>query len=86
MQVLFTSIQLKKKYWSVIAIINYDPLWKQMQTKGITTYVLIKKYDINSRTINNLKHNKSITMHTLEKLCTILDCSPDKIVSFEEKS
>ena len=82
MQVFSTPIQLKKKYRSVIVIINYDPLWKQMQIKGITTYTLINQYDINPRTINNLKHNKSITMHTLEKLCTILDCTPDKIVTF----
>ena len=82
MQVLFTPIQLKKKYRSVIAIIDYNPLWEQMKAKGITTYVLINTYEINPRTISNLKHNKSITMHTLEKLCTILDCTPDKIVSF----
>lgn len=44
-----------------------------MEQKGITTYALINRYGINPRTIHNLKHNKSITMFTLEKLCMILE-------------
>lgn len=53
-----------------------------MKNKNITTYALINKYNINPRTINNLKHNKSITMYTLEELCNILDCKPNDIVEF----
>jgi len=53
-----------------------------MKAKGITTYTLINTYNINPRTINNLKNNKSITMHTLETLCNILDVSADSIVKF----
>ena len=54
-------------------MISYEPLWKTMEKKGITTYALINKYGINPRTIHNLKHNKSITLFTMEKLCHILD-------------
>ncbi|MGN1151386.1 MAG: helix-turn-helix domain-containing protein [Lachnospiraceae bacterium] len=53
-----------------------------MKERGITTYTLITKHNINPRTINNLKHNRSITMDTLGKLCLILDCSPNDVVSF----
>lgn len=53
-----------------------------MEQKGITTYALINRYGINPRTIHNLKHNKSITMFTLEKLCMILKCQADEIVRF----
>ncbi|MDD6628950.1 MAG: helix-turn-helix transcriptional regulator [Lachnospiraceae bacterium] len=63
-------------------MISYAPLWDTMKERGITTYTLITKHNINPRTINNLKHNRSITMDTLEKLCLILDCSPNDIVSF----
>lgn len=63
-------------------MISYAPLWNTMKIKGVTTYTLITKHNINPRTINNLKHNKSITMDTLEKLCLILDCSPNDVVSF----
>ena len=61
---------------------TYAPLWKTMEKRGETTYTLINKYGINPRTINNLKHNKSITMFTLERLCLILDCQAEDIVLF----
>ena len=59
------------------------PLMKQRE---ITTYALINKYNFNSRTINNLKHNKGITVDTLEKLCKILNCTPNDILRFEDES
>lgn len=55
-------------------MISYDPLWKTMKERSVTTYTLINQYGINPRTIFNLKHNKSITLYTLEKLCSILEC------------
>lgn len=64
-------------------MINYSPLWKTMTEKNISTYALIEKYNINPRTVNNLKHNRSITMYTLERLCSILQCTPnDMSISF----
>lgn len=63
-------------------MLSYEPLWETMQNKGITTYALISKYDINPRTVNNLKHDKSITMYTLERLCEILECTPNDIIKF----
>ena len=53
-----------------------------MKNKGISSYKLIKEYDFNTRTLNNLKHNESITMITLGKLCRILSCTPNDIVEF----
>lgn len=67
-------------------MINYDPLWKTMQDRGITTYTLIHQHNINPRTINHLKHNKSITMFTLERLCQILDCQAESIVRFDQEA
>lgn len=64
-------------------MISYEPLWRTMESKGITTYTLINKYGISSRTIHNLKHNKSITMYTMERLCQILDCQSEGIVVFK---
>lgn len=69
-----------------VYMLSYAPLWQTMQEKNITTYVLINKHNINPRTINNLKHNRSITMYTLERLCDILGCTPNDIVCFEKES
>ena len=63
-------------------MISYEPLWRTMREKHITTYALIYKHNISARTITNLKRNKSITMYTLEKLCRILDCQSESVVEF----
>ncbi len=65
-------------------MINYNPLWETMNNRKITTYALIKKHGIPSSTINSLKHNKNITMYTLERLCSILNCTADEVVKFED--
>ena len=53
-----------------------------MQEKNITTYTLIHKHNFSSRTIYNLKHNMSITLYTLERLCSVLDCQAESVVLF----
>lgn len=55
-----------------------------MKAKNITTYALIYKHNFSPYTITNLKRNKSITMHTLERLCKILDCQAESIVLFTD--
>ena len=63
-------------------MISYAPLWKTMEEKSVTTYTLIHRHGISARTIYNLKHNKSITLYTMEKLCVILQCQAESIVEF----
>ncbi|MCI9403042.1 MAG: helix-turn-helix transcriptional regulator [Oscillospiraceae bacterium] len=62
-------------------MIDYSPLWETMKRKGITQYALIQG-GIDRRTLDWLKKDRNITMLTLEKLCVILDCTPDDIVRF----
>ncbi len=61
-------------------------MWRTMKDRKITTYKLIKDYEFNARTVNNLRHDLSITMVTLGKLCEILNCSPNDIVEFIKES
>lgn len=63
-------------------MVSYRPLWETMKRKNATTYTLIYKHGMNPRTINNLKHDRGITVDTLEKLCTILECTPNDIIEF----
>lgn len=63
-------------------MISYVPLWETMKRKNITTYALIYKYDFDSHTLNRLKRNKSVTAHTLETLCKILDCTANDVIEF----
>lgn len=63
-------------------MVSYEPLWKMMEKRNVTTYALIMKYGFNPRTVNNLKHNRGITVYTLERLCNILACTPNDILMF----
>ena len=64
-------------------MIDYGPLWKTMQEKGISQYRLLKS-GIDNKTLNSLKNNKNITMNTLEKLCKVINCTPNDVVNFKE--
>lgn len=65
-------------------MISYEPLWQTMKARKVTTYTLIAKMGFSPYTIHGLKHNKSITMVTLEKLCQALDCTANDVVKFVE--
>lgn len=57
-------------------------VWKTIDAKGITAYKLVKEYHFSAQTINNLRHYKGITTFALERLCKILECTPDKVIEF----
>lgn len=60
---------------------DYSPLWETMQNRGVSQYQLLKA-GVDNKTLDSLKKNKNITMVTLEKLCRIIDCSPNDVVRF----
>ncbi len=64
-------------------MISYEPLYKTMQEKNITTYKLIKDYHLSRSLIDRLKRNKPITTVTLSDLCSILDCPVEKILIYK---
>ena len=63
-------------------MISYEPLYRTMKEKGITTYTLIQKYGISRSLLDRLKHNKPISTVTLNDLCTILDCPVEGILLY----
>ena len=67
-------------------MISYEPLWRTMKARGITTYTLIYKLGFSAYTITSLRRNKSITINTLEKLCSVLNCTPNDVVQFIDDS
>ena len=61
-------------------MIVYDKLWETMKQKGITTYRL-REHGICSRTIKRLRTNGSVETKTLDRLCDILDCNVEDVVT-----
>ena len=64
-----------------MTIIDYSPLWETMKKKGISQYALLNR-GVDNKTLDGLKKGKNITLLTLEKLCRILDCTPNEVVRF----
>lgn len=65
-------------------IIDYTPLWDTMKKKNISQYYLLKM-GLDNKTLDALKKNKNITLLTVEKLCRIIDCTPNEIVRFTDE-
>lgn len=63
-------------------MMSFDPLWETMQSRGLTTYALIEKHGLSRGTLDKLKHNRNVTLETIEKLCIILDCKVEDIVVY----
>ena len=62
-------------------VLDYTPLWETMQRKGISQYSLLKA-GIDNKTLDSLKKGNNITLLTVEKICAILDCTPNDVVRF----
>ena len=64
-------------------MLDYFPLWRTMEEKGISQYRLIKA-GIDNKTLDASKKGNNITLLTLEKICGILDCTPNEVVQFQK--
>lgn len=65
-------------------MISYEPLYKTLKEKGISTYKLINQYGISRSLLDRLKHNKPISTVTLNDLCNILHCKVEEVILFTE--
>ena len=63
-------------------MISYDNLWLTMKKKGVTQYMLIKKYHISPGQITRLKRNESVSTHTVETFCKILNCNVEDVMKY----
>ena len=63
-------------------MICYANLWKTMKIKGISQYALINKYGVSPAQITRLKRNESVSTHTIEIFCKILDCKVEDIMEY----
>lgn len=63
-------------------MIVFDKLWKTMEKKGVTTYMLREKCGIDSKTIRRLKANDNIETKTLSRLCSVLKCRLEDIAEY----
>ena len=72
---------MSSRKWG-LSMISYDNLWKVMKERGISQYMLIKEYHISAGQLTRLRQNESVSMHTIEMFCKILDCQVGDIVTY----
>lgn len=65
-------------------MIDYSPLWKTMKKRSISQYALINQ-GIDKHTLDQLRKNQNVTVLTIEKLCDILDCTPNDVFHLRKK-
>lgn len=63
-------------------MISYEPLYKTMKQKSISTYKLVNTYGVSRSLLDRLKHNKPISTVTLNDLCTILCCRVEDVIVY----
>lgn len=63
-------------------MMSYARLFATMKAKGVTQYALIKKHHISPSQITRLKRNESVSTHTIEMFCRILDCRVEDIMEY----
>ena len=58
-------------------MISFRPFREQIAKRKISTYFLRNKcgnYNLDSKTIQRLMHDESVSTNTIDALCQILDC------------
>lgn len=67
-------------------MISYEPFYKTLKEKNISTYKLINQYGISRSLLDRLRHNKPISTVTINDLCGILHCKVEDILLYKEDS
>lgn len=63
-------------------MISFEPFWNYLSEKGITTYDLIEKYDLNPVEIFRLKNNHNYTLKSLDRYCRMFSCQPSDMITY----
>ncbi len=63
-------------------MIKYDVLWETMKAKNITQYKLIKEHGLSAGQLSRLRANAHISSHTVDVLCSILDCKVEDVMTY----
>lgn len=82
---LYYKMQVCFKYRKVKLMgIHYNKLWDTLNDKGYTKYTLTRYFELSPRLITKLQRNEPINTTTIDKLCSILQCNVEDIVTYEE--
>lgn len=62
-------------------MISYEPLFRTMKAKGISSYRL-EQMGFSRATYYSIKRGNSVSINTIDRLCTLLDCSVEDVIEY----
>lgn len=65
-------------------MISYEPLFRTMKDKGVTSYKLFKMGFPQSN-YYAIKRGENITVNTINELCRLLNCNVQDIITYTKE-
>jgi putative transcriptional regulator len=65
--------------------ISYNKLWKLMIDQNLNKTQLKEKAQISTNAVAKLGKNESVSLDTLEKICSVLKCDIGDIMEFVDE-
>ena len=65
--------------------LNYKPLWIQLAKKGLKKTDVIAMSGLTTNVIAQMGKDKPITFKNLERICKVLDCTPNDVFSSDDE-
>lgn len=65
-----------------MAKVSFDPLFKTMEAKGVTSYQL-QKMGFNRATYYSIKSGNSTSTNTVALLCKLLECRVEDVIEYK---
>lgn len=62
-------------------MLDYGPFWNTCKEKDISQYDLVNM-GVDRSVLQRIRKSKNMTLYTMERLCSLLDCTPNDIVTF----
>ena len=60
--------------------ISYQGAFEKTKEAGITTYRIRKENILSQSTLQKRREGKPVTTESIEKLCLLMDCTPNDIM------
>ena len=67
-------------------MISYEPFYKTLKSKSISTYKLINTFGVSRSLLDRLRHNTPISTVTIDDLCRFLDCGVEDILVYVKEN
>ena len=64
----------------MMPMMTYEPFWRMMNERKISTYSLEVDYGFNKAFIHRLKHNKNMNLSSIDYICDVFCCSVEDVV------